>query len=160
MTKSDLISRMCEAGNVPVGRSEQIVNAIFDAVEQALKRGERVEIRGFGSFEVRAYRGYVGRNPRSGSTVEVKPKRLAFFKVGKELKDRVQRSGILARAAKANAANANGKVAASAPVSAPTLAAEVAEQARLLPPSHADDGVAAVPRGPAPAKHASLGASR
>ncbi|MEO5768751.1 MAG: HU family DNA-binding protein [Polyangia bacterium] len=155
MTKSDLINRMCEAGNVPVGRSEQIVNAIFDAVEQALKRGERVEIRGFGSFEVRAYRGYVGRNPRSGSTVEVKPKRLAFFKVGKELKDRVQRSGILARTA-----NANANAVANAPVTAPTLAAEVAQQARLLPPSHTDDGVAAVPRGPAPAKHASLGASR
>lgn len=91
MTKSKLISRMCEAYNVPTSRSEQIVNAIFDAIEQALDRGERVEIRGFGSFEMRNYRGYVGRNPRTGSTVAVKPKRLAFFKVGKELKDRVQR---------------------------------------------------------------------
>ena len=157
MTKSDLINRMCEAGKVPVGRSEQIVNAIFDAVEQALKRGERVEIRGFGSFEVRAYRGYLGRNPRSGSTVEVKPKRLAFFKVGKELKDRVQRSGILARAANASAnANANEAVAGSPPA----LPTELDQQSRALDRLHDGGGVAPAPRGPAPAKHAALAASR
>lgn len=92
MTKSDLIYRMCETLRVPIGRAEDTVNAIFGAIEQALDRGERIEIRGFGSFEVRDYRGYTGRNPRTGSTVEVKPKRLAFFKVGKELKDRVQSS--------------------------------------------------------------------
>lgn len=90
MTKSDLIERMGRDRGVPTGRSEQLVNAIFDAIEQALNRNERVEIRGFGSFEVRTYRGYLGRNPRTGTTVEVKPKRLAFFKVGKELKNRVQ----------------------------------------------------------------------
>lgn len=101
MTKSNLINRMCEAWKVSTGRSEQIVNAIFDSIEQALNRGERVEIRGFGSFEVRAYRGYVGRNPRTGSTVQVKPKRLAFFKVGKELKDRVQSAALRARRARA-----------------------------------------------------------
>lgn len=101
MTKSNLIDRMCEACKVPTGRSEQIVNAIFDSIEQALNRGERVEIRGFGSFEVRDYRGYVGRNPRTGSTVQVKPKRLAFFKVGKELKDRVQNAALRARRARA-----------------------------------------------------------
>jgi integration host factor subunit beta len=91
MTKSDLIERMCRSCGVPTGRSEQLVNAIFDAIEQALSHSERVEIRGFGSFEVRTYRGYLGRNPRTGTTVDVKPKRLPFFKVGKELKDRVQR---------------------------------------------------------------------
>jgi integration host factor subunit beta len=92
MTKSILIDRLCEKCKVPTGRTEQIVNAIFDSIEQALNRGERIEIRGFGSFEPREYGGYVGRNPRTGSSVEVKPKRLPFFKVGKELKDRIEQT--------------------------------------------------------------------
>jgi len=89
MTKSSLIDCLCERWKVPVGRGEQIVDAIFEALEQALKRGERIEIRGFGSFETRSYKGYTGRNPRTGSQVDVKPKRLPFFKAGKELKDRI-----------------------------------------------------------------------
>ena len=56
---------------------------------QALINGDRVEIRGFGSFKMKAYKGYTGRNPRSGVKTEVKPKRLPFFKVGKELRERV-----------------------------------------------------------------------
>jgi hypothetical protein len=56
---------------------------------EALKRGEGIEIRGFGSFTIRQYKAYEGRNPRTGETVQVKPKRLAFFKVGKELRERV-----------------------------------------------------------------------
>jgi integration host factor subunit beta len=89
MTKSDLIDVLCETQKLPKGRAELLVHVIFDALEAALKRGERIEIRGFGSFELRAYRGYDGRNPRTGSAVEVRPKRLPFFKVGKELKERV-----------------------------------------------------------------------
>src|SRR5262252_1718438 len=89
MTKSDLIDVLCETQKLPKGRAELLVHVIFDALEAALKRGERIEIRGFGSFELRAYRGYEGRNPRTGSAVAVKPKRLPFFKVGKELKERV-----------------------------------------------------------------------
>ena len=89
MTKSNLIDHLCETCKVPRGRTEQIVEAVFDSIEHALKRGERVEIRGFGSFEVRHYGGYLGRNPRTGTTTEVKPKKLPFFKVGRELKDRV-----------------------------------------------------------------------
>ena len=58
-------------------------------MEAALKAGERIEIRGFGSFEIRHYKAYEGRNPRTGAKVDVKPKRLPFFKVGKELKERV-----------------------------------------------------------------------
>jgi integration host factor subunit beta len=118
MTKSDLIERMARAREVPAGRSEQLVNAIFDAVEQALDRGERVEIRGFGSFEVRDYRGYVGRNPRTGTTVEVKPKRLAFFKVGKELKDRVQRGAERTRNAPADDVNSPGGESPGSPTAA------------------------------------------
>jgi integration host factor subunit beta len=61
----------------------------MDCMEQSIRRGEKVEIRSFGSFTVRQYRAYDGRNPRTGSIVPVKPKRLAFFKVGKELAARV-----------------------------------------------------------------------
>ena len=89
MTKSDLIDVLCETQKLPKGRAELLVHVIFDALEAALKRGERIEIRGFGSFELRSYRGYDGRNPRTGSAVAVRPKRLPFFKVGKELKERI-----------------------------------------------------------------------
>jgi integration host factor subunit beta len=89
MTKSDLIEHLCQVEKLPKGRAELLVNTIFDCLEQSLRRGERIEIRGFGSFEIRHYRSYQGRNPRTGSTVAVKPKRLPFFKVGKELKERV-----------------------------------------------------------------------
>jgi integration host factor subunit beta len=89
MTKSDLIEHLCQVEKLPKGRAELLVNTIFDCLEQSLKRGERIEIRGFGSFEIRNYRAYQGRNPRTGTTVAVKPKRLPFFKVGKELKERV-----------------------------------------------------------------------
>jgi integration host factor subunit beta len=89
MTKSDLIDVLCETQKMPKGRAELLVNVIFDSMEASLRRGERIEIRGFGSFEIREYRAYEGRNPRTGSAVAVKPKRLPFFKVGKELKERV-----------------------------------------------------------------------
>ena len=89
MTKSDLIELVAEKLHLPKGKAELIVNCIFDSMEEALKRGERIEIRGFGSFEIRHYKAYEGRNPRTGDPVEVQPKRLPFFKVGKELKERV-----------------------------------------------------------------------
>jgi integration host factor subunit beta len=87
VTKSDLIEMLCESEKLPKGRVELIINTIFECLEKSLKRGERIEIRGFGSFEIRNYGAYQGRNPRTGSTVAVKPKRLPFFKVGKELKE-------------------------------------------------------------------------
>lgn len=89
MTKSDLIDVLCETRKMPKGRAELLINVIFDTMEATLRRGERIEIRGFGSFEIRDYRAYEGRNPRTGATVNVKPKKLPFFKVGKELKERV-----------------------------------------------------------------------
>jgi integration host factor subunit beta len=89
MTKSDLIDVLCETQKVPKGRAEFLVHVVFDSMEASLKRGERIEIRGFGSFEMRTYRPYEGRNPRTGVTVSVRPKRLPFFKVGKDLKERV-----------------------------------------------------------------------
>ena len=89
MTKSELIETVANKLKLPKGKAELIVNCIFDSMEESLKRGERIEIRGFGSFEIRHYKAYEGRNPRTGDKVDVKPKRLPFFKVGKELKERV-----------------------------------------------------------------------
>ena len=89
MTRSDLIEYLSQTRKLPKGRSEQLIDAIFDSIEGALMLDERVEIRGFGSFEVRHYGGYIGRNPRTGSTAVVKPKKLPFFKVGRELRERV-----------------------------------------------------------------------
>lgn len=89
MTKSDLIEVVADKLKLPKGKAELIVNCIFESMENALKTGERIEIRGFGSFEIRNYKEYEGRNPRTGDRVEVQPKRLPFFKVGKELKERV-----------------------------------------------------------------------
>jgi integration host factor subunit beta len=64
-------------------------DVVFGCLEQSMSRGEKIEIRGFGSFTVRQYRAYDGRNPRTGAVVPVKPKRLAFFKVGKDMRERV-----------------------------------------------------------------------
>jgi integration host factor subunit beta len=75
-------------------RAELLVDAVFGCMEQSIRRDEKIEIRGFGSFTVRQYRAYDGRNPRTDAIVPVKPKRLAFFKVGKELAARInQRHG-------------------------------------------------------------------
>ena len=89
MTKSELIEVISNKIKLPKGKAEQIVNCIFDSMIEALKRGDGIEIRGFGSFTVREYEGYEGRNPRTGAPVLVAPKRLPFFKVGKELRERV-----------------------------------------------------------------------
>jgi len=117
MTKSDLIDVLCETEKMPKGRAELLINAIFDCMEGSLRRGERIEIRGFGSFEIRIYRAYEGRNPRTGAAVNVKPKRLPFFKVGKELKERVNAAAEKAaqeRARRDAAKATNGQHAANA----------------------------------------------
>lgn len=92
ITKSDLIEQLSAAVKLPKGKAELIINVIFDSMIAALQEGERIEIRGFGSFEVREYKAYEGRNPRTGDPVHVQPKRLPFFKVGKELRERVNHS--------------------------------------------------------------------
>jgi len=86
MKKSDLISLLATKNNLTEAQALKIVNLIFDGFKDALVKGDRIEIRGFGSFVIREYRSYAGRNPKTGIVVEVKPKRLPFFKVGKELK--------------------------------------------------------------------------
>lgn len=89
MTKSELIDAVAASSNITKSRAELVVNNIFDAMTEALRRGEGIEIRGFGSFTVRQYKPYNGRNPRPGDPVNVASKRLPFFKVGKELKEMV-----------------------------------------------------------------------
>lgn len=89
MNKSELVEKLAERAKITKKRAELVVNLVFDQMAQALKRGERIEIRGFGSFTSKAYEAYTGRNPRTGETIHVPAKRLPFFKVGKELKERV-----------------------------------------------------------------------
>src|SRR5689334_6524868 len=89
MTKADLIDAVAEKLKLPRGRAELLVGQVFESMVEALRRGDGIEIRGFGSFSIREYKEYEGRNPRTGEAVHVRPKRLAFFKVGKELRERV-----------------------------------------------------------------------
>ncbi len=93
MTKADLINIIAEKANLQHKQSEQVVNMVFDMMSEALRKDERIEIRGFGSFVNRNYGSYQGRNPKTGQVVQVPPKRVPFFKVGKELKEMVDQSG-------------------------------------------------------------------
>jgi integration host factor subunit beta len=89
MTKSDLIMALCIKENLAEKQAADIVNLVFDGFTDTLKKDGGIEIRGFGSFRVRKYKSYSGRNPKTGKDITVKPKKLPFFKVGKELKERV-----------------------------------------------------------------------
>src|SRR5688572_11088756 len=89
MNKSELVEKLAERAKLTKKRAEQVVNLVFEQMTEALRRGDRIEIRGFGSFTSKAYDAYTGRNPRTGETIHVPAKRLPFFKVGKELKERV-----------------------------------------------------------------------
>jgi integration host factor subunit beta len=92
MTKSELIDAIAGRAELTKATAEQVVNCVVDAMTEALREGEGIEIRGFGSFTVRPYKPYNGRNPRTGEPVPVAAKRLPFFKVGKELKQLVNDS--------------------------------------------------------------------
>ncbi len=90
MTKSDLVSAVADRmSHISKKDTETIVNSVFESMGEALKRGERIEIRGFGSFQVKTRDSREGRNPKTGQLVEIPTKRTPFFKVGKELKERV-----------------------------------------------------------------------
>ena len=89
MNKSDLIEALSKETGLPVRKAEEVVNTVFNSMVDSLAKGDRVEIRGFGSFKIKNYDGYTGRNPKTGELIEVKPKRLPFFKCGKDLKERV-----------------------------------------------------------------------
>jgi len=89
MTKADLIEALRKETNLTKVQAEQVVDLFFDEMSKALASGDRVEVRGLCSFQVRSYKGYTGRNPRTGEPREVPAKKLPFFKCGRELKERV-----------------------------------------------------------------------
>ncbi len=93
LTKADLVEEVVKNTELPRKDSEDIVETIFEGIIGALQNGDKIEIRGFGSFRTRQRRGRIGRNPKTGAKVEVPPKRIPFFKPSKELKDFVNTSG-------------------------------------------------------------------
>ena len=92
MNKSELVEALANEKNLTYKKSEEIVNIIFDSMSDTLTHGGRIEIRGFGSFIVKDYKAYMGRNPKTGEVINVNPKKLPFFKVGKELRELVDGS--------------------------------------------------------------------
>ena len=91
MNRSELIIAIKDKANLSRKDAEKVVDTFFDAVKETLSKGKRVEIRGFGSFTVKNYKPYIGRNPKTGVQINVPSKKLPFFKVGKELKEKVDR---------------------------------------------------------------------
>ncbi len=89
MNKLELISTLKAETNMSKAEAAQVVKIFFDNMADTMERGERVEIRGLCSFFVKNYSSYAGRNPKTGEKVVIKPKKLPFFKSGKELKERV-----------------------------------------------------------------------
>jgi integration host factor subunit beta len=89
MNKSDVIMALAEKKNLTEKQATDVVNLMFKGFINEFKKGGRIEIRGFGSFIVREYKAYKGRNPKTGKAVEVKPKKMPFFKVGRKLKKMV-----------------------------------------------------------------------
>lgn len=89
MNKSELIEKLAERSGLNVMQAEEIVNLIYKKMRDTMVNGGRIEIRGFGSFVVKEYQAYQGRNPKTGEKISVPPKKLPFFKVGKELKERI-----------------------------------------------------------------------
>lgn len=91
MNKLELIQALKDATDLSKSEAADIVDTFFNGMADALAKGDRVEIRGLCSFFVKEYDGYTGRNPKTGARVKIKTKKLPFFKVGKELKERVDR---------------------------------------------------------------------
>ncbi|MCF8054339.1 MAG: integration host factor subunit beta [Deltaproteobacteria bacterium] len=91
MNKHELVVALAKKENLTEKEAGDLVNLIFKKFTEELKRGGKIEIRGFGSFVVREYGSYKGRNPKTGTSISVDPKKLPFFKTGKELKERVDK---------------------------------------------------------------------
>ncbi len=99
MTRSELIEQLAQNKLISIRAAEWIIQEIFDSMTDTLIAGDRIEIRGFGSFEIREYEGYSGRNPKTGLEVSVNPKKTPFFKVGKELKERIMAINVTTKGA-------------------------------------------------------------
>ncbi len=91
MNRSDLINSLKDKVALSRKDAGKVVDTFFDTLKETLSKGDRVEIRGFGSFSVKNYKPYVGRNPKTGEQINVTSKKLPFFKVGKELKEKVDK---------------------------------------------------------------------
>jgi len=89
MTKTELIEALSNKAGLTRSKGKEIVKVFFGEISNALADGDRVEIRGFGSFKVKDYDGYTGHNPKTGKPIKVKSKKLPFFKCGRELKEMV-----------------------------------------------------------------------
>jgi len=89
MIKTELIEALSNEAGLTTSNAKEVVRVFFDEISNALADGDRVEIRGFGTFKVKNYDGYTGHNPKTGEPIKVKPKKLPFFKCGRELKERV-----------------------------------------------------------------------
>lgn len=87
MNKSELIKTLSEDTHISIEEATIVVNTFVDSMKDSLLAGDRVEIRGFGSFKMKDYNAYTGRNPKTGVMVDVEPKHLPFFRAGKELKE-------------------------------------------------------------------------
>ena len=89
MNKLELISTLKDRANLTKSEAAEVIKIFFNSLSDSFASGERVEIRGFCSFHIKEYKSYTGRNPKTGEKVTIPPKRLPFFKCGKELKERV-----------------------------------------------------------------------
>jgi len=89
MNKSELVESLAIKKTLPFKKAEEVVNAVFASMTDALLSGDRIEIRGFGSFVVKEHDAYMGRNPKTGESIRVEAKKLPFFKVSKKLKEKV-----------------------------------------------------------------------
>ena len=87
MTKAELVEEVARSTELSKKHAEIIVNTVFDSIVDSLKAGEKIELRGFGSFRIRHRRPRVGRNPKTGDKVQVPAKRIPYFKPGKDLRE-------------------------------------------------------------------------
>jgi integration host factor subunit beta len=91
MTKAELVDEVARTIQVTKKQAETIVNVVFDSIVDSLRNGEKIELRGFGSFRLRSRKSRTGRNPKTGEKVEVPSKKIPYFKPGKELKELINR---------------------------------------------------------------------
>jgi integration host factor subunit beta len=93
MTKAELVEEVARNTDLTKKHAELIVNTVFESIVDSLKDGEKIELRGFGSFRIRSRGSRIGRNPKTGATVQVPPKRIPYFKPGKDLRELLNASG-------------------------------------------------------------------
>ena len=93
MTKAELVDEVSRSAQITKKHAEMIVNTVFDSIVQSLKDGDKIELRGFGSFRIRHRGSRVGRNPKTGDRVFVPPKRIPYFKPGKDLRELLNGGG-------------------------------------------------------------------